>query len=77
MEEVKIKQPKQQQATEIHSDKLSREWLQTYIDLLLSDKSLNEKMSSDIKWFSGMWHYSKKLLFFVFPFPLEFPFVYS
>jgi len=25
MEEVKIKQPKQQQTTEIHSDKLSRE----------------------------------------------------
>jgi hypothetical protein len=25
MQEVKIKQPKQQQATEIHADKLSRE----------------------------------------------------
>lgn len=46
MEEVKIKQPKQQQATEIHSDKLSREWLQTYIDLLLSDKSLKGEEKS-------------------------------
>ncbi|XP_052041332.1 tubulin polyglutamylase TTLL5 isoform X4 [Apodemus sylvaticus] len=43
IQEVKIKQPKQQQATEIHSDKLSRECLK---HTLLSDIPLKENQSS-------------------------------
>lgn len=66
IQEVKIKQPKQQQATEIHSDKLSRECLK---HTLRYDTPLPEKPLSGVKHFKRMDHYcpGKFLLFFPFP----------
>lgn len=61
-----MKPPKQQQATEIHSDKLSREWFQTYLDLLLSDNSLKEENSHQILNISKAWNITSKKYFFLF-----------
>lgn len=69
IQEVKIKQPKQQQATEIHSDKLSRECLK---HTLCYDTPLPEKPLSGVKHFKRMDHYCPGKFPFVLPFPAEF-----
>lgn len=70
IQEVKIKQPKQQQATEIHSDKLSRECLK---HTLRYGAPLTEKPLPGVKHFKHMDHYCPGKFPFVLPFPLEFP----
>lgn len=51
IQEVKIKQPKQQQATEIHADKLSRECLK---HTLLPGPPLTEKQVSGGQYFKAL-----------------------